>query len=561
MCTHVLGQRLASLAHMDHVTKHPSLWIDTAPVPYRTALASDLEVDVCIVGGGITGITAARLLERAGMTVAVVEALSVGGGETGHTTAHLATHHDLYCRDMIHKFGEDESRMVLESRRAAIAQIEELVTEEGISCGYERVPAYLFAERSGDAKQLQDELDACGRLGMHAEWVETMPTRFPIAGAIRFPNQAQFHPLEYLRGLAERVPGNGSHLYEHTRVTNIDYGTPCRVYTDGGTITCKHVIIATNTPINSTGLLITKVAAYRTYAMAFRIDPASAPLALLWDTGDPYHYVRVHRNGDATFLIVGGEDHKVGSTENDAPTDNRGHEDAAWKRVEGWTRGRFVVGELAAKWSGQILEPADGLPYIGKYDENAWVATGFGGDGMTNGTIAAMLLSQEILGERPAIAKVYDSKRMPTHGAGEYVRENVDFPKHMLTDRVKSADTQQFRDVNAGEGKIVRMGRQKLAVFRDDDGSVHAFSPVCTHMGCHVHWNNAESSWDCPCHGSRFDARTGEPLNGPATVALEARDVTSRPSAVPAQPMLSHNRPRDTRTSFIGVRESRTSLI
>ncbi len=549
---------------MDHVTKHPSIWIDTAPVPHRPALSGDVSVDVCVIGGGITGLTSARLLKRAGMTVAVVDALSIGGGESGHTTAHLATHHDLYYRDTISKFGEDEARLVLESRRAAIAQIEAFVADEGIRCHYERVPAYLFSEQSGDVSELRDELEACNRIGMHVEWVDTIPARFPVAGAIRFPNQAQFHPLEYLRGLSDRVSGNGSHLFEHTRVTSIDYGSPCRVHTATGSITCKHVILASNSPLNAMGLLITKIAAYRTYAMAFHVDPASAPLALLWDSGDPYHYVRMHRSGETTFLIVGGEDHKVGSKENDAPTDHQTTADAAWRRIEGWTRGRFAVGEIAAKWSGQILEPADGLPYIGKYDENAWVATGFSGDGMTNGTMAAMLLTQEILGERTAIAKVYDSKRMPTRGAGEYVRENVDFPKHLVTDRVRRADTEQFRMVAPGEGKIVRMGKEKLAVFRDNDGSVHAFSPVCTHMGCHVRWNDAESSWDCPCHGSRYDARSGEPLNGPATMALHAKDVGSRVSAAPAlRTEFAQNTPRDTRTSFVGIkeRESRTSTV
>lgn len=512
---------------MDHVTKHPSIWIDTAPVPERSALRGDLNVDVCIIGAGITGLTAARLLKRSGMTVAVVEALSVGGGETGHTTAHLATHHDLYYSDTISKVGEDEARMILESRRAAITQIEELITDDAISCGYERVPAYLFSEHASSARALEAELIACHRLGMHAEWVETMPVSFPIAGAIRFPNQAQFHPLEYLRGIALRVDGNGSHLFEHTRITNVEPGAPCRVRAEGGTITCKHVLYATNAPINATGLLITKVAAYRSYAMAFRIDPASAPLALLWDTGDPYHYVRVHRSGDATFLIVGGEDHKVGVPEETFD------ENAAWGRLEGWTRGRFVVGEIAAKWSGQLLEPADGLPYIGRYDDHVWVATGFSGDGMTNGTLAAMLLSQEILGEKTALAKVYDSKRLPTSGAVEYLRENVDFPKHLVTDRFHRADADRFREVAAGEGKIVKLGKEKLAVFRDHDGTCHALSPVCTHMGCHVKWNTAESSWDCPCHGSRFDARTGAVLNGPATVALEAKPIEGRSSAIP----------------------------
>lgn len=545
---------------MDHVTKHASIWIDTAKVPARPALQGDLNVDVCIVGAGITGLTAARILKRAGMTVAVVDALSIGGGETSHTTAHLATHHDLYFKDTISKYGEDDARCILESRRAAIAQIEELLTDDGISCSYERVPAYLYAEDASGAEQLKEELEACLRVGMHAEWVETMPVGFPITGAIRFPNQAQFHPLQYLRGIAERVPGNGSYLFEHTRVTSVDSGSPCRVHSANGTITCKHVIYATNAPINATGMLITKVAAYRTYAMAFRIDPAAAPLALLWDTGDPYHYIRVHRSGDVTFLIVGGEDHKVGTTEpSGEPPVQHNDSEAAWERIEGWTRGRFSVGETAAKWSGQVLEPADGLPYIGKYEDHVWVATGLSGDGMTNGTMAAMLLSQEILGERTATSKIYDSKRLPTSGAVEYMRENVDFPMHLLSDRLKRADADRFREVGAGEGKIVRVGREKLAVFRDNDGSCHALSPVCTHMGCHVKWNNAEASWDCPCHGSRFDARTGEVLNGPATVGLQAKVVENRPSAEP-RPVV-HNEPRDTRTSeFPAARGSSPSV-
>jgi glycine/D-amino acid oxidase-like deaminating enzyme/nitrite reductase/ring-hydroxylating ferredoxin subunit len=533
---------------MDHVTKHPSLWIDTAPVPYRKALAGDLTVDVCVIGAGITGLTAARILKRSGMTVAVVEALSIGGGETGHTTAHLATHQDLYYSDTIHKFGEDEARLILESRRAAIAQIEELVTDDGISCSYERVPAYLFTEDAKDLSKLHKEIDACAQIGMHAEWVESMPVGFPIAGAIRFANQAQFHPLEYLRGLAQHVSGNGSYLYEHTRVVNVDTGTPCRVHTPTGTITCKHVIYATNTPINATGMMITKVAAYRTYAMAFRIEANAAPLALLWDTKDPYHYARVHTVGGVTFLIVGGEDHKVGTDEDP---------DGAWQRIEGWTRGRFVVGELAAKWSGQVLEPHDGLPYIGPYDDHVWVATGFSGDGMTNGTMAAMLLSQQILGEKTAIAKIYDSKRLPTSGALEYMKENATFPKHLVQDRFGRADSDRFRAVGAGEGKIIRAGKEKLAVFRDNAGTCHALSPVCTHMGCHVKWNNAESSWDCPCHGSRFDARTGEVLNGPATVGLEVKSIENRPSAVPRAPEPM----RSTRTSFVGMRESSPSII
>ncbi|MBI2390556.1 MAG: FAD-dependent oxidoreductase [Deltaproteobacteria bacterium] len=547
---------------MDHVTKHPSLWIETAPPLPRAPLHGDLSVDVCVVGAGITGITAARLLKRAGKTVAVIDARSVGGGETGHTTAHLASHHDLYYSDTIEKYGEDDARMILESRRAAIAQIESFVADENIVCAYERVPAYLFAEDGSGERDLREEIAACQRLGMNAEWVERVPAPFPVRGAIRFANQAQFHPLQYLAAMADRVDGNGSHVFEHTRALSIDSGAPCRVQTDRGTIDCRDVILATNSPVNAVGLLITRIAAYRTYAMAFRVDPASAPLALMWDTADPYHYIRVHHAGDATFLIVGAEDHKVGARENEAKADVQQDEStSAWRRIEGWTRGRFAASEIAAQWSGQILEPADGLPYVGKHDEHVWVATGFSGDGMTNGTMAAMLLSDEILDERSAIARLYDPKRLDLMASiKDYVRENVDFPMHLVSDRLKKAGTDRLRDVGPDEGKIVRFGKEKLAVFREASGEVHAFSPVCTHMGCLVHWNGAESSWDCPCHGSRFDARTGAALNGPAAKGLEARDVSDRESALPTVEASAHNVPRDTLTSF-PARESRTSVV
>jgi len=548
-------------ALMDSVTRHPSLWLRTASTAPRAPLHGDLAADVCVIGAGITGITTARLLKRAGLSVAVVDALGVGAGETGHTTAHLSSHHDLSYSDTIDKFGEDDARLILESRRAAIAQIESFVIDENIQCGYERVPAFLFAEDAAGERELRDELQACRRLGMNAEWVERLPASFTVRGAIRFPNQAQFHPLEYVGALAERIEGNGSRLLERTRATSIDAGSPCAVFTDRGTIFCREVIHATNVPLNAMGLLITRIAPYRTYAMSFHIDPASAPLALMWDSGDPYHYVRVHRVEGRTYLLVGGEDHKVGSLEHDAPTDTQVQAERAWNRIEAWTRARFTAGAVSHRWSGQLLEPSDGLPFIGRYDDHVWVATGFSGDGMTNGTIAAMLLTEEILGQRSALSKVYDPKRVDVFASiKEYVRENVDFPMHLIRDRLERPQADRFRDVRPGEGMIVRTGKEKLAVFRDPEGAVHAFSPVCTHMGCHVHWNAAETSWDCPCHGSRFDARSGAVLNGPATSALAARDVGDRESALPTGGAPARNVPRDTLTSFPG-RESRSSVV
>jgi glycine/D-amino acid oxidase-like deaminating enzyme/nitrite reductase/ring-hydroxylating ferredoxin subunit len=510
---------------MDHVAKHLSLWLDTASLQEFPVLDRDLDVDVCIVGGGITGLTAARLLKRAGKTVAIVEALRCGGGETGHTTAHVSVHHDLYYSDTIDRFGEDDARLILGSRRAAIAQMESFIVDDGIQCHWERVPAYLFSEEASGVRDIQAELEACVRLGIDAEWTTDMPVRFPVLGAMRIANQAQLHPLEYLRALASMVPGNGSYVFEHTRAVDVHAD---RVDTEHGTIRCKDVVVATNGPIVGQ-FLVTKIAAYRTYAMAFRVVGAAAPDALLWDTQDPYHYVRVHRRGGVSFLVVGGEDHKTGQGETVDP-------DAAWHRLEAWARGRFTLGEVAAQWSGQILEPADGLPFIGRFRDHVYVATGYSGDGITNGTLAGMLLSEEVLGQHSPIAKVYDPTRVASLASREYVKENVDYPVHMLTDRLKKTEGDKLRVVQPGEGKILRVGGEKLAVYRENDGTVHAFSPVCPHMGCHVAFNAAESSWDCPCHGSRFDATNGEVLNGPATKGLAAADVSDRASAVPQRP-------------------------
>jgi glycine/D-amino acid oxidase-like deaminating enzyme/nitrite reductase/ring-hydroxylating ferredoxin subunit len=514
---------------MDHVTTHPSLWLDRSADPDRAsivrapALRTDLDVDVCVVGGGVTGLTTALLLSRAGRRVVVVDALVVGGGETGRTTAHLAVHHDLYFRDVISRFGEDDAHLVLASRRAAIARIESIIAEGAIECGFARVPAYLYSETTAGVAELRDELVACGRIGVDASWSEHPPIPGPVQGAIHFPDQAELQPISYLAGLVELLRREGVEVYEHTRVESIDEGSPARVRAGSATITARDVVLATTAPVGMHAVLYTKIAAYRTYAIAAEIDPVAAPRALLWDDGDPYHYVRSHHSGGRTFLIVGGEDHKTGQG---------GEDDARWRALEEWTRARWPIGAVVDRWSGQVLEPADGLPYIGAERPGIWIATGFSGDGMTNGTIAAEVLAAEISGARTAGSRLYDATRFkPIASAKEFVREAIDYPAHLVADRLRKPEAERAADVACGDGKLVRLGRERVAVHRDDGGAVHAFSPVCPHMGCHVHWNGAERSWDCPCHGSRFDAKTGEPLNGPATRGLVARPLEERTEA------------------------------
>lgn len=498
---------------MEHVARHASVWMAHAEPQERPSLEGDLDVDVCVVGAGITGLTTARLLSRSGRSVVVVDALSVCGGDTGHTTAHLAVHHDLWYRDTIARFGEESARLVLASRRAALDRIARFVAEDRIDCGFARVPAFLFTEEGAGVEALREELAACARLGLDVSWADRAPGIGSSRGALRIERQGQLNPIPYVRGLASALEREGGRVFERTHVLEVDEGPGCRVRTERGTIRAREVVLATNAPFASVGL-VTKVAAYRSYAIALPVDAPSAPRALLWGDGDPYPYVRAHALDGTTYLIVGGQDHKTGEVRDP---------EAAWASLESWARARFPVREASARWSGQILEPTDGLPYIGRHGEGVWIATGFGGDGLTNGTLAGELLSQAIAGQRSAIGELYDPARFGVASAKEFVRENVDYPAHFFGDRLRRPDAAAIHEVARGDGKIVRAGRTRLAVHRSDDGRVHAFSPVCPHMGCHVRWNAAETSWDCPCHGSRFDPTSGRVLNGPAARGLSPR--------------------------------------
>jgi glycine/D-amino acid oxidase-like deaminating enzyme/nitrite reductase/ring-hydroxylating ferredoxin subunit len=524
-------------------TRHRSYWLETTARTAFPRLDHDVDVDVAIVGGGITGLTAAILLQREGRTVAVVEAAQVAEAETGLSSAHLATHHDLYYDDTIHRFGESKARLVAESRKAALDRIESLAREHMIACDFERVPGYLYELDEACIDELLEEAEACMRVGIGCEFVPDVPGYFETAGALRFRDQAQLHPRKYVLGLAHAFAREGGLIYEHTRVTGVEDGRPCRVVTDHGVVHARHAIVAANVPVNNRLFLITKIASYRSYVIGARIPATGAPYGLFWDTLDPYHYVRVHMTEHGPLLIVGGEDHKTGK-EVDV--------DEHWTKLEDWTRSHFRIDSIDFRWSGQIIQPADGLPYIGRnsLEANVLVATGYAGDGLTNGTIAAMLCSDLVAGRVSPWAEVYDATRIKAFAsAREYIAENLDFPAHLVGELFKSPETHALSQVPPGEGRLVQLGKERLAIYKTQNGTAHAFSPVCPHMGCHVTWNAGEKSWDCPCHGSRFACDTGEVLNGPAVSglspkSLEGEDVPERPSHAETIP------PRDSRESF-----------
>jgi glycine/D-amino acid oxidase-like deaminating enzyme/nitrite reductase/ring-hydroxylating ferredoxin subunit len=496
------------------------VWIATAPGPAYAPLRRDLEVDVAIVGAGITGITAALLLKAAGLKVAVVEAGRVARGVTGHTTAHVTEVIDHPFGKLIETFGLDGARLAIDATRASVEHIASTVRRRRLACDFKRVAGYSYTESRDGLQALREEMEAARAMGVAVDLVDDVPLPFPTAGGLRFPNQAQFHVRRYLLPQAARIPGGGSHLFEDTQVLEVKDGEPCTVTTDRGTITARDVLLATHAPLDNKTIQ-TKVAQYRSYVIACRVAGAS-PDGLFWDDDDPYHYIRSQRASRGDLVLIGGEDHKVGQ---EADTDER------FGALLDYARERFDVRSVEYRWSAQTLEPVDGLPYIGR-DTGAghvYVATGFSGTGMTFGTVSALLLSDIVLGRPNPWASLFDSGRLkPASSAGRFLKENVDYPTYLVKDRLKRAEAKSLGEVPRGGGCVMLVDGERVAVSRDARGTVRAVSAVCTHMGCIVRWNTAERSWDCPCHGSRFDT-SGQVLDGPAARNLEPRPVPGRP--------------------------------
>lgn len=498
-----------------------SVWMGT-PVPSFAPLTTDIETDVCVIGAGIAGLTTAYLLTQAGKSVVIVDDGPVGDGQTARTTAHLASAQDDRFYELERLHGQEGSRLAAESHAAAINTIEAIAAREKIDCHFERVDGYLFLAPGHQVSELEEELEAARRAGLTVELLDYAPIEsFDTGPCLRFAQQAQFHPLKYLARLAERIQATTGQIFTQTHADEIAAGDTCRVTTgSGAVISAGAVVVATNVPVNDRLVMVTKVYPYRTYVIGLRIPAGRIPRALYWDTQDPYHYVRLAHgeSDDEELLIVGGEDHKTGQAQD---TEQR------FVRLEAWTRARFpLVQEVVFHWSGQVMEPVDGLAFIGHnpLDEpNVYIATGDSGQGMTHGTIAGMLLSDLILGRDNPWAKLYDPSRKTLRAATEYTSENANVALQ-YAGWVTPGKVHAIDQIPPGSGAVMRRGLGKLAVYRDASGTVHACSAVCPHLGCIVNWNPTEHSWDCPCHGSRFDAH-GAVIDGPANSDLEPVDL------------------------------------
>ncbi|HEY0980839.1 FAD-dependent oxidoreductase [Schlesneria sp.] len=501
-----------------------SVWMATASIPGRPVLQKDLKVDVCVVGAGIAGISTAYSLAKAGKSVVVVDSRRIAAGQTQRTTAHLSNAHDNLYSEVEKVHGVDGVRIAAESHTAAINRIEEIVRNEGIDCDFHRLPGYLFCPPGQKTDILDKELESATRAGLKGlEIVGRAPlTTFDTGRALRYPNQGQFHPLKYISHLAESIQEMGGHVFGDTPVRQVHGGSVPSVETSAGpTITAKAVVVATNSPVNDIFAMHTKMAPYLTYVIAARIPAGSITRGLFWDTEEYYHYVRLQKFTDAEdLMIIGGEDHKAGQVNDQAERHFR---------LENWGRERFpMMGKIEFRWSGMVMETTDGGAFIGKNpadQENVYIATGDSGMGMTHGTIAGILLTELILGHDHPWAKFYDPARKPVSGMAwrNFVSENWNVGTEYVVDWLSGGDRSSADELERDEGTVLRRGLSKVAVYRDEAGELHECSAVCPHLGCIVHWNNLEKVWDCPCHGSRFDAY-GQVVNGPAISALEPVD-------------------------------------
>jgi glycine/D-amino acid oxidase-like deaminating enzyme/nitrite reductase/ring-hydroxylating ferredoxin subunit len=498
---------------MAQILDTKSYWVRTAALPTFGAIDRDVSVDVAIVGGGLVGITTAYLLKMAGLTVALLERDTCAASDTGHTTAHLTLVTDELITDLVKNFGPDTAAAVWHAGRVAIDAIEAHVAMEDIDCGFRRVPGFLHQAWTGaglSKSELQEQARVATDLNFAATYVSTVAP-LNLAG-VEYPQQALFHPRKYLAGLLRAVDGDGSFVFEDSPAEDVT-ADPLAVKARGHAVSCGYVVLATHTPrigkasVLGATLLQSKLAPYTTYAIGGRLPSGRVPYGLYWDTTDPYHYLRVEPHDTGDYAVFGGADHKTGQ---ETATEN------CWTTIETTLRRVLPEFELTDRWSGQVIETNDGLPYIGENAERQFVATGFAGNGMTFGTIAALMARDAVLARANPWRELFDPGRTSVRGGTwDYLKENKDYAYYMLRDRVFAKHARSVNRVRPGQGKVVYLDDARVAVYRDPRGVLNMVSAACTHMDCEVHFNAAETSWDCPCHGSRFRV-DGSVIAGPA---------------------------------------------
>jgi glycine/D-amino acid oxidase-like deaminating enzyme/nitrite reductase/ring-hydroxylating ferredoxin subunit len=484
-------------------------WNDTAEAPAFPQLSGDMAVDIAIVGGGIVGITTARLLKDQGLKVAVIEARQVGRQVTGKSTAKMSSQHGILYQTLEQKFGEDRARLYADAQETGIRRISELAAQHGIDADIEPMPAFVYTQDESYVEQLEKEVEVAKRLGLPAHFLTgEIGLPFEVLAAMRWDDQAQFHPVKYVAGLAATIPGEGSHVFENSRVVEYD---PQRVQTDHGSVSARHVVMATHLPLGQIGMYYSMAHPHAEPVIAAPIG--FVPPGMYKNAEKPGRSIRTHRSGGQTWGIVAGTSFKPGH-----PDD----EQESIKDVEAWLREHFGAGEAQYRWVNEDYDPVDSAPYIGwssSGSDGYLVATGFAAWGISNGTAAAMIIADLVAGQENAWLPVFDATRVkPIAGAKEFAKENLSVAAHLVGGYL-SRKPKDYDALAPGDAAIMKVDGEDVAAFKDEAGKVHAVSAVCTHMGCLVGWNATDRTWDCPCHGSRFEL-SGQVIHGPATRPL-----------------------------------------
>ena len=489
--------------------RNPSLWLETSPNRSYERLGREVRAQAVVVGAGITGLTTARLLTAAGMSVIVIEAGDLCAGVSGYTTAKITSLHSALYTRLVGTWGEERAAVYASANQAAIDKVRELAAADRIDCDLEDASAYTYTETDRGVAVIEREAEAAGRAGLSAAVTTETDLPYPVRAAVRVDQQAQFHPRKYCLGLAEAISRTGGSVYEHTRALDVD-GDAGRITTDRGIIIADVIVLATQIPIADSGGHFARMEPKRSYAGAFPVS-GERPRGMYISIDEPTRSVRSTVDD---WIIVGGEGHRVGQ---DDDTTER------YAVLEAWAKERFNATALEHRWSAQDYESADHLPFIGRLSpgsERVLVATGFGKWGMTNGTVAAMIITDLAQGKPNGWADTFDATRIaPRQGASGTIRANIDVARHFVGDRLGSLKPPDVASLEPGAGAIASLDGEKVAAYRDEDGTLHCVSATCTHLGCQVAFNAAERSWDCPCHGSRFDI-DGHVLQAPAVEDL-----------------------------------------
>jgi glycine/D-amino acid oxidase-like deaminating enzyme/nitrite reductase/ring-hydroxylating ferredoxin subunit len=500
---------------MDRDGANISLWQNELE-NYLPADISPREMyDVVIVGGGITGVSTSELLQRNGLSCLLAEAQTLGFGTTSGTTAHLNTLLDLSYSDLEKKFGEEKAKLVLKATREAISFVEENVTKYGLDADFSRKQGFLFSQNNDQTEELKNIYDASLMAGCEVDYADEIPIPLPFIKALEFGDQGQIHPVKYIFGLAKQFEQSGGHILQQCRVSKVDEKNGLlEIETSKGLIKARHLIYATHIP-PGVNLLHFKCAPYRTYAVACILDKDDYPDSLVYDMYDPYHYYRTHEINGRKFLIAGGNDHKTAEEPNT---------DQCFTVLEAYLRKHFAIKEIAFKWSSQFFEPVDGLPYIGHLPgnpSNVYVATGYGGNGITFSQVAAKLLTDMVLDKKNEFEELFNPARVkPVAGFSNFIKDAADVVAHLISAPFEGEKIQEITEIAPGEARVIVFEKNKLAIYKDSNGKVYSLNPACTHIKCLVAFNKTEKAWECPCHGSRFSIE-GEMLTGPARKDLE----------------------------------------